>query len=59
MRVNLLFVVGPRTFGLGFILDWYEEDYSFELQLGPFNLFGGDGWGLTVTFLGRQVYQRN
>ena len=59
MRLNLLFTLGCRVFGLGFLFDWYPGEFMVELQLGPVNVFGGDGWGWALTVFGRTVWLRH
>lgn len=57
MRFSLFFSLGYNVLGLGLTVDWTHDDAGFELQLGPVNVWTALGWGLTVSFLGRTVYQ--
>jgi len=58
MRIHLLFVIGEDTFGLGFDLDWTRPVAVFELQLGPLNIWIGQGGYRTVALLGHPIYTR-
>jgi len=58
MRFSLFFTIGYNILGLGLSVDWTKEDVGFELQLGPLNVWAASGWGLNVTFLGREIFSR-
>lgn len=55
MRFSLFFTLGYNVLGLGFDVDWTQDDAALELQLGPLNVWTAKGWGWTVSFLGRKV----
>jgi len=59
MKISLLLTIGRDIFGLGIDFEWLPDDCIFELQLGPVNVFAGQGWGMWVSFLGRRIYTRS